>query len=230
MKMRQNTVITTVSAIVRRDLLLCWRRPGEVLNPVAFFVLAATLFPLAASPEPALLAQLAPSVLWVALLLAALLGIEGLFRADVNDGWAEQFLTSGQPLSVLVLTRVITHWSVQAVPLLLVAWPVSHALFLPEQALGTLLIGLALASLCLALFAGLGAALTAGLRSGGVLLALLALPLMVPPLILGARATQIAVDGLDPSGALLLLAALTLAALSLVPMAIALGLRIALEN
>jgi heme exporter protein B len=229
MSVVQNTVFTAVSACIKRDAKLLVRRPGEVLNPVAFFLLATVLFPLALSPEPRLLAQLAPAVLWVALLLAALLGLEGLFRTDVDDGWAEQLVLSGQPLSVLILARVLTHWAAMAIPLLLVAWPVARALYLPLAAVPALIAGLALGSLCLSLFGGLGAALTAGLRSGGVLLALLALPLMVPPLILGARATHMAATGMDPTGPLLLLTALTLLALSLLPIAVAQGLRIAIE-
>ena len=224
-----NDVIKAVSACVKRDAKLLVRRPGEVLNPVAFFLLATVLFPLALSPEPRLLAQLAPAVLWVALLLAALLGLEGLFRSDVDDGWAEQMVLSGQPLSVLILARVLTHWVAMAIPLLVVSWPVARALYLPAEAIPALVLGLALGSLCLSLFGGLGAALTSGLRSGGVLLALLALPLMVPPLILGARAAHMAANAMDPTGPLMLLAALTLLALSLLPVAVAHGLRIALE-
>ena len=229
MNHQYNTVIKAVSACIRRDAKLLVRRPGEVLNPVAFFMLAATLFPLALSPEPRLLAQLAPAVLWVALLLAALLGLESLFRTEVDDGWAEQMVLSGQPLSLLILVRVLTHWLAMAVPLVLVAWPVARALYLPTEAIPALIVGLTLGSLCLSLFGGLGAALTSGLRAGGVLLALLALPLMVPPLILGARAAHMAANNLDPTGPLMLLGALTLAALSLMPIAVAHGLRIALE-
>jgi heme exporter protein B len=229
MTLSYNPVYKAIYACIGRDAKLLMRRPGEVFNPVAFFLLAAILFPLALSPEPRLLAQLAPAVLWVALLLAALLGLEGLFRSDVDDGWAEQMILAGQPLSILILARVLTHWAAMAVPLLLVAWPVARALYLPPEAIPTLILSLGLGSLCLSLFGGLGAALTSGLRSGGVLLALLALPLMVPPLILGARATHMAANALDATGPLLLLLALTLLALSLLPIAVAHGLRIAIE-
>lgn len=214
---------------LRRDLALALQQPAELANPLAFFVLVITLFPLGVSPEPGVLAGMAPGVLWIAALLATLLGLEALFRRDRDDGTLEQLVLRAQPLYLPVLARMLAHWMVTGLPLTLLAPLLGGMLSLPPEARLPLLVGLALGTPVLVLLGGVGAALTVGLRTGGVLLALLVLPLFVPVLILGVSAAELAATGLGAAGPLLWLAAGTSFAVTAAPFAIAAALRIGVE-
>lgn len=213
-----------------RDLALAWRQPADWLNPLAFLLLVVTLFPLGVSPEARVLAEMAPGVLWIAALLATLLGLEGLFRRDADDGTLEQLVLRARPLFLPVLARMLAHWLVTGLPLTLMAPVLGAMLALPEASRGPLLLGLALGTPILTLLGGVGAALTVGLRAGGVLLALLVLPLYVPVLILGTSAAELASTGLSPAAPLAWLAAGLAFAVTTVPFAIAGALRIAVES
>jgi heme exporter protein B len=216
-------------SVLRRDLLLAFRRPGEWLQPLAFFAIVTLLFPLALDPEPALLRTVAPAALWVALLLASMLALDFLFREDGRDGTLEQFALSGQPFSVLLLAKTATHWLLTGLPLALFGPLAAVALGASASAMGGVMVSLLLGSASLSLIGAIGAGLTLGLRRGGALLSLLLLPLSVPTLIFGARATQLAILGESAAGPLYLLAALAVLSLTLAPLAAATAVRISFE-
>lgn len=217
------------ASVMRRDLLQAVRRPGEWLQPLAFFIIVTTLFPLALDPELARLRFLAPAALWVALLLASLLALEFLYREDSRDGTLEQFALSGQPFAALLFAKTATHWLLTGLPLALVGPVAAMTLGAPPSAAWGVLWPLLLGSLSMSLIGSIGAGLTLGVRRGGALLSLLVLPLAIPTLIFGARATQLAIAGDSAAGALYLLAALTVLALTLAPLAAAAAVRISLE-
>jgi heme exporter protein B len=213
----------------RRDLVLAFRHWDQVTQPVVFFAMVTTLFPLALSPELGELRQLAGGVLWVAALLAALLGLEFLFRADHADGALEQMLISGQPLALLALAKGAAHWTICGLPLVLVSPLLATGLGVPTEALCTVMLSLGLGTGILSAFGAIGAALTLGLRRGNMLLSLLVLPLAMPALIFGARAIDMAIQGDAARGPLLLLAAILVLAVTLAPFAVAAALRISAE-
>lgn len=212
--------------LVARDLKLALRRRGDVANPVLFFVLAVTLFPLGIGPEPQRLAEIGPGILWVAALLATLLSLDGLFRSDFDDGALEQLLLMPQPLSVLVSAKILAHWLLTGLPLLLLAPLLGVILHLGGPGIAALMATLALGTPVLSLVGAIGIALTVGLRRGGMLLSLLVLPLYVPVLIFGAGAVAQARMGLPYDGQLALLGALLALSLSLAPLACAAALRV----
>ena len=215
--------------VLRRDLTLAFRRRAEITNPLVFFVIVVTLFPLGMGPEVNLLERTAPGILWVAALLASLLALDAIFHPDYQDGTLEQLMLSPHPLSLLVLAKVIAHWLVTGVPLLLLAPLLGLLLHLPEESLGILMVSLALGTPTLSLIGAIGVALTVGLRRGGVLLSLLVLPLYIPVLIFGALAVDAAAGGLSPAANLYLLGAVLALSLSLAPLAAAAALRVSLE-
>jgi heme exporter protein B len=215
--------------LVRRDLRLALRRPGEWLQPLVFFLVVTTLFPLATNPELSRLRDMAPAALWVAALLSSLLALELLFREDGQDGTLEQLAVSGLPLSWLLLAKTCVHWLLTGLPLVLVAPLAATALGAPYASIPGVLAVLLLGSVALSLIGAVGAGLTLGLRRGGVLLALLVLPLAVPVLIFGARATALAI-ALEPMAApMYLLAAIAVLSATLAPLAVAAAVRISLE-
>ncbi|MEI8573297.1 heme exporter protein CcmB [Methylomonas sp. LW13] len=222
-------IIQAFWAIIRRDLLLAFRRRAEMANPLFFFVLVVTLFPLAVGAQPNLLRAMAPGVIWVSALLAALLSLDGLFRSDFEDGSLEQMLLSPHALSVLVLGKIIAHWLVTGLPLLLVAPLLAVFLGLPQQAMGTLWLTLILATPLLSLIGAIGVALTVGLRRGGMLLSLLVLPLYVPVLIFASGAVDRAASGLPVGAQLYILLAMLLSALVLVPLPTAAALKMSVN-
>lgn len=213
----------------RRDLVLAFRHWDQIAQPVVFFVMVTTLFPLAISPELSQLRELAGGVLWVAALLSALLGLEFLFRADHADGTLEQMMISGQPLALLAIAKGAAHWTAGGLPLVLVSPLLAVSLGVPAEALCTVVVSLALGTGILSALGAIGAALTLGLRRGSMLLSLLVLPLAMPALIFGARGIDMAIRGEDAAGPLLLLAAMLVLALTLAPLAIAAALRISAE-
>lgn len=227
--MNEKSLSRAVVALLKRDLLLAFRRRAEMANPMLFFVLVTTLVPLGVGTNANLLQSMAPGVIWVAALLAALLSLDGIFRSDFEDGTLEQLLLSAYPLSVLVLTKIVAHWLVTGLPLLVVAPLLAMLLGLPEHALGVLMLTLALGTPILSLIGAIGVALTVGLRRGGILLSLLVLPLYVPVLIFGADAVQRAAEGLQVVAQLNLMGAMLLLALALAPLPTAAALRISLS-
>jgi len=219
-----------VTALIERDLRLAYRRRGELVTPVIFFVIVTALFPLALSPEPALLRSLAPGVIWVAALLAGLIGQDSLFKSDYEDGSLELMLLSPIPLEWMVLLRVFTHWLVTGLPLVILSSLMALLLNYPTNAMGVLVMSLLLGTPVLSFLGAVGAGLTVGLRRGGMLLPILVLPLSVPVLIFGAAAAGRAALG-DPAAApLYFLGAMLVLALTLAPFAIAGGLRVSLES
>jgi heme exporter protein B len=215
--------------ILRRDIKLAFRRWSELANPLIFYVIITALFPLALAPEPAVLEAIGIGVLWVAALLSSLLAIEGLFRADTEDGSMEQLLLSPVPLGVTVLAKIAAHWAVSSLPLIVLVPVMALTYRLPAAALPTLVAALLLATPTLSVFVALGAALTVSLKTGGSVIGLLVLPLCAPLLIFGARATDLAIDGEPVAAPLYFLAALAVLAASLGPLAVAAGLKVGLE-
>jgi heme exporter protein B len=216
-------------AIIRRDLLIVMRRKSEVLTALFFFVIVSSLFPLGIGPEPALLRKIAPGVLWVGALLASMLALQRMFAADHADGTLEQMAISPTPLVLLVFGKIMAHWLVSGLPLVLIAPVLGMQFDLDVGALGVLMLALLLGTPLLSLIGAIGAALTLGVRGGGVLLSLLVLPLYIPALIFGAGAVQAHISGLGADGHLSLLAAILALAAFFAPWAATAALRIALE-
>jgi heme exporter protein B len=215
--------------VVRRDVLLAFRRRSDVLTTLFFFVMVTTLFPLGVGPERELLRTMAPGILWVGALLASMLSLGRLFAMDFADGTLEQMLLSPEPLSVVVAGKVLAHWLVSGLPLVLLAPLLALQFDLPGEAIEVLALGLLLGTPALSLIGAIGAALTLGLRGGGVLVALLVLPLYIPVLIFGAGAVGAQSSGLGGVAHLQLLAGVLAAALALAPWATAAALRVALD-
>jgi heme exporter protein B len=220
---------SAMSLTIRRDLLIAARHWGQAVQPLIFFAMVTTLFPLALGPDLATLRGIAAGTLWVAALLASLLGLELLFRSDHADGTLEQMLLSGQPLAMLALAKTIAHWIVSGLPLVLLSPIVSASLGVPRAAHNTILLSLGLGTGILSALGSIGSALTLGLRRGSLLLGLLVLPLTMPALIFGARAIDLSIHGDNARGPLLLLAAMLVLALTLAPPAVASALRISAE-
>lgn len=215
--------------LVRRDLLLAARRRAEMANPLIFFILVTSLFPLGIGANPNLLQAVAPGIIWVAALLAAMLSLDSVFRSDFEDGTLEQYLMSSHPVSVLVLAKVIAHWLVTGLPLLVISPLLGILLGLPVAGIKTLFITLLLGTPVLSLIGSVGVALTVGLRKGGMILSLLVLPLYIPVLIFASSAVDSAAAGLPVTAHLSLIAALLVLSLSLSPFATAAALRVSLS-
>jgi len=217
------------AAVIRREIALAMRQKGDVLTPLFFFMIVASLFPLGVGPESQLLARMAPGVIWVGALLAAMLSLHRMFGPDHADGSLEQFALSGTHLHWLVLGKLIAHFLLAGLPLVLMAPVLGLQFGLDARALAILALSLLLGTPVLSLIGGVGAALTLGVRGAGVLLSLLTLPLYIPVLIFGAGAVEADAAGLGAQGHLSLLAALLLLSVFFVPVAITAALRIALE-
>lgn len=222
-------MMRTLGHIVSRDILLAIRRRADVATTLFFFVIVASLFPLGMGPEPKLLRAMAPGILWVAALLASMLSLGRLFDADYADGCLEQLMLVPEPLALVVIGKVMAHWLISGLPLVLIAPVIALQFDLPAGSLGTLLLALLLGTPLLSLIGAIGAALTVGVRGGGVLVSLLVLPLYVPVLIFGAGAVDASATGMDASGHLSILGALLLLGMVLAPWATAAALRISLE-
>jgi heme exporter protein B len=215
--------------VLKRDLLLAFRRRSDVATTLFFFLIVSSLFPLGIGPEPAVLSSIAPGVLWVAALLAGMLSLTRLFAADFTDGSLEQMLLAPQPLTLLVTAKVLAHWLVCGLPVVLLAPLIGLQYALPNDALFVLIISLLLGTPALSLIGAIGAALTLGVRGSGLLVALLVLPLYIPVLIFGAGAVAASQHGMSAQAHLSLLAACSLLALVLAPLATAAALRISVE-
>ncbi|ABI70041.1 MULTISPECIES: heme exporter protein CcmB [Shewanella] len=217
---------TAFMTLLQRDLRIAIRHRGDIFNPLLFFILVVTLFPLGIGPEPQVLTRVAPGIIWVAALLASMLSLERLFKADYNDGSLEQMLLSPQPLALMVLAKVLAHWILTGVPLILVAPLLAVLLHLEDNSYGALMSTLALGTPILSLLGAIGVALTVGLRKGGVLLSLLILPLYIPVLIFATSAIDAAGLNMAYDGQLAILAAMLVGSLILAPFAIGASLRV----
>ncbi|MAY69810.1 MAG: heme exporter protein CcmB [Porticoccaceae bacterium] len=218
------------SAYFRRDLLLAYRRRGEVASPVIFFVMVATLIPLGVTPEPDSLKEMAPGIIWVMALLATLLSVEGLFVSDYKDGSLEQLLISPNLLVMPIFGKVTAHWITTGLPLTLASPLIALMLSLPSVAYLPMMAGLALGTGCLSFLAAIGAALTVSLQKGSLLLTLIVMPLYMPVIIFGSAVVQYSIDGMAWSGPLAILGAMLTAAIALCPLAIAAVLRLTTIN
>lgn len=216
--------------VLARELRAAFASWSEGLNPLLFFIIVVTLFPLGVGPEPNQLASIGPGVIWVAALLAVLMSVDGLFAADHRDGTLEQWVLSGQPLSLIALAKVCAHWLRTGLPLVLMSPLLGVLMNLSPAVLPTLAVSLLLGTIILSLVGAIGAALTLTVKQGGVLLALLVLPLSVPILIFGAGAVQAVVEQREPTGLLTLLAAGVMAAITLAPIGIASALRVGVAS
>lgn len=224
------SVGSAFAAMLRRDLLLAGRHPGDMANPLVFFLIAITLVPLGVGPERELLVLLAPGLLWVMALLATLLSLDALFRSDFDDGALEQLLVSPQLLYFNVLAKVLAHWLVTGLPLTLLSPLLGVMLALPAEGFVTLVLSLLLGTATMSLIGAVGAALTVSLRRGGLLLSLIVMPLYIPVLIFGASAVASASLGESVAAPLAVLGAFLAMALVLAPLAAAGALRICVDS
>jgi heme exporter protein B len=229
MNVRRVGFAGAAAALMTRDLRLALRRSGDTLQPLAFFLVVSTLFPLALDPQLSLLRDIAPAALWVGALLSSLLALDLLFREDAHDGTLEQLALCGLPLQGLLLAKTAVHWLLTGLPLVLVAPLAATALGAPYRAMPGILVALLLGTAALSLIGGVGAGLTMSVKRNGSLLALLVLPLAVPVLIFGARATALAIAGEPLAAPLYLLASIAVLAATLAPLALAAAVRIGLE-
>ncbi|MEI6599023.1 MAG: heme exporter protein CcmB [Comamonadaceae bacterium] len=227
--MKKLGLFGVMAALLRREVSVALRQKGEVLTPLVFFVVVASLFPLGVGPESALLLRMAPGVLWVSALLAAMLSLQRLFATDHADGSLEQMALSSTPLGLLVAAKALTHFLLSGLPLVLMAPVLGLQFGLESHSLGILMLTLLLGTPTLSLIGSIGAALTLGVRGAGVLLSLLILPLYIPVLIFGAGAVEADAAGLGIGGHLSLLAALLVLSVFFAPLATKTALRISLE-
>ncbi len=222
-------MFAALKCIIARDLTLAMRHRSDVLTTVFFFVIVVSLFPLGVGPETDLLRSMAAGVVWVSALLASMLSLSRLFADDYNDGTLEQLLLAPQPLALMVFGKVLAHWLISGLPLVVMAPLLGLQFGLGSDALFMLVVTLLLGTPVLSLVGSIGAALTLGLRGGGVLVSLLVLPLYIPVLIFGAGGVEASVSGMGAEGHLSLLAAILIVALLLAPLASAAALRISVE-
>jgi heme exporter protein B len=222
-------MLKALQCVIKRDLLLAFRRRSDVLTTLFFFIIVVSLFPLGVGPEASLLRTMAPGILWVAALLASMLALGRLFALDYGDGTLEQMLLSPEPLTLIVVGKVIAHWLVSGLPLVLLAPVLALQFDLSGASVLVLFYSLLIGTPVLSLIGAIGAALTLGVRGGGVLVSLLVLPLYIPVLIFGAGAVGAEASGLGADAHLLLLGAVLAGAAALAPWATAAALRISLE-
>ncbi len=220
-------MITTLIKIIRRECLLTWRRPWEWLNPLLFFILVVLLFPLTLSPELKILKLIGPGVVWVAALLSILLSLTRLFQLDYEDGSLEQWILSSQPLALLIFIKILAHWLMLAIPLMIISPIIALMFHLSWPMLKTLILTLLIGMPLLTLLGAMGAALLVSLRQNGLLLALILLPLYIPTLIFATAALNAEVAGISPLASILWLSALLSLSLVLSPWVCATVLRLA---
>ena len=226
---KRTTTIKAFQATLRRDLLVAYKRKNEVVNPFMFFLIVATLFPIGISPEPDRLSEIAAGVLWISTLLASLLAMDSLYRADYEDGSLEQLLLAPHSLYFMVLAKNLAHWLISGLPVVLVSPLIGYMLNLPAESFGILFVTLLLGTPVLSLLGSIGVALTVGLGSRGLILAVITLPMSVPVLIAGTMAVQQTLNGASLAGYLAIMGAMLLASISLAPLASAAALRISVN-
>ena len=229
MNKARSTLAGAILATLRRDLLIAVKRKNDLFNPFMFFVLVATLFPIGISPEPEVLGEISAGVLWISALLASLLAMDNLFRADFEDGSLELLMLSPHPLYFLVLAKNVAHWLVSGLPVVLVSPLIAYMLNFPEGAYLTLVLTLLLGTPVLSLLGSIGVALTVGLGSRGLILAVITLPMSVPVLIAGTLTVSQTLEGASLSGYLAIMGAMLVAAFTLAPLASAAALRISVN-
>ncbi|GAA03544.1 MULTISPECIES: heme exporter protein CcmB [Photobacterium] len=222
-------MLNSIIQIIRRELLIAFRRRADVMNPLWFFIIVITLFPLGIGPEPKLLARIAPGIIWVAALLAALLSMERLFRDDYADGSLEQMLLMPTPLAVSAFAKMVAHWLLTGLPLIIISPLLAILLSLNWDTWVAVVLTLLVGTPTLSFLGAIGVALTVGLRKGGVLLSLLILPLYIPVLIFATSAIEAAGLGMAYNGQLALMAAMLVASVTLAPFAVAASLRISVN-
>lgn len=227
--MNKLAIFELVSLVIRRDLTLAMRRRADVLTTLIFFILVVSLFPLAVGSEIDMLRKMAPGVVWVAALLASMLSLGRMFSADYLDGTLEQMLLVPQSLSMLVLSKILAHWMLSGLPLVLIAPVLGLQFDMSGQSLIVLVVALMIGTPVLSMIGAFGAALTLGLRGGGVLVSLLVLPLCIPVLIFGAGAVTAVTSGVSPASNLSLLGAFLLLSMLFTPWISAQALRISME-
>ena len=229
MNKARSTLAEAVLATLRRDLLIAYKKKNDLFNPFMFFILVATLFPIGISPEPEVLGEISAGVLWISALLASLLAMDNLFRADFEDGSLELLMLSPHPLYFLVLAKNVAHWLVSGLPVVLVSPLIAYMLNFPEGAYSTLVLTLLLGTPVLSLLGSIGVALTVGLGSRGLILAVITLPMSVPVLIAGTLTVSQTLEGASLSGYLAIMGAMLVAAFTLAPLASAAALRISVN-
>lgn len=222
-------MLASMTTIIRRELLIAFRRKADILNPLWFFIIVITLFPLSIGPEPSLLARIAAGIVWVAALLSALLSLERLFRDDFADGSLEQMMLMPSPLSTLVLAKVVAHWLLTGLPLIIISPLLAVLLSLDFNTWLAIVLTLLLGTPTLSFLGAVGVALTVGLQKGGVLLSLLILPLYIPVLIFATSAIDAASLGMAYNGQLAILGALLMGSATLTPFAISSALRVSVQ-
>ena len=225
------TVSTSAAfvATLKRDLLVAFKRRNDLLNPIMFFLIVVTLFPLGVSSDPVELARISAGVVWVSALLASMLSLDNLYRADYEDGSLEQLLLSPQPLYFLVLAKNIAHWLIAGLPVVVLSPLLAYMLYLPQEAYVTLVLSLLIGTPVLSLIGSIGVALTVGLGSRGLILAVIVLPLSTPVLIIGAKAVTDIMFGLSVGSHFALLGAILALTLTMAPLASAAALRISVN-
>ncbi|ASG04112.1 heme exporter protein CcmB [Vibrio anguillarum] len=222
-------MIVTMGMIIRRELLIAFRRQADIFNPLWFFIIVITLFPLSIGPEPALLARIAAGIVWVAALLSALLSLERLFRDDFQDGSLEQMMLIPVPLPIVVISKVVAHWLLTGLPLILISPLLAVLLSLDFNTWLAVVLTLFIGTPTLSFIGAIGVALTVGLQKGGVLLSLLVLPLYIPILIFATSAIDVASLGMLYNGQLAVLGAMFMGAITLTPFAISAALRVSVN-
>jgi heme exporter protein B len=229
MNIAQTTTTAAFYATLKRDLLIAFKKKNDVVNPFMFFIIVVSLFPIGISPESDRLREIAAGVIWISVLLASMLSMDNLYRSDYEDGSLEQLLLSPHPLFFLVLAKNISHWLVSGLPVVLVSPLLAYMLNLPQEAYLTLVLGLLIGTPIMSLIGSIAVALTVGLGSRGLILAVITLPMNVPVLIFGTLAVQATLNSLSPVGYLSLMLVMLSVAVSLAPLASAAALRISVN-
>lgn len=222
-------MLNSMMKIVRRELLIAFRRQADIFNPLWFFIIVITLFPLSIGPEPNLLARISAGIVWVAALLSALLSLERLFKDDFQDGSLEQMMLMPIPLQLVVMAKIIAHWLLTGLPLIIISPLLAILLSLDGDTWVAVVLTLLVGTPTLSFIGAIGVALTVGLQKGGVLLSLLVLPLYIPILIFATSAIDAASLGVAYNGQLALLAAMLAGAMTLTPFAISAALRVSVN-
>ena len=222
-------MFTAWTQIFKRDLLIAFRRRSEIIHPIIFFVMVISLFPLAIGDDKALLQKIAPAIIWVTALLATMLSLDNLFRSDFEDGSLEQMTLLKTPLSFLVTAKIMAHWVITGLPLILITPLLAVLLYMPSESISMLLLTLLLGTPTLSLIGAVGIALTVGLRQGGVILSLLILPLYIPVLIFATLALQNVEQGFSAEAQIAMMLAILVLAITLSPFAIAAALKVSLN-
>jgi heme exporter protein B len=229
MNLKQASIFQAFIVTLKRDLLIAYKRKNDIVNPFMFFLITSSLFPIGISPDPSRLGEIAAGVLWISALLASLLAMDNLYRADFEDGSLEQLLMSPHPLYFLVLAKNIGHWLVSGLPVVLISPLIAYMINLPQESYSVLFVTLLIGTPILSLVGSIGVALTVGLGSRGLILAMITLPMSVPVLIAGTLAIQETANGAPLVGYLAIMGAMLLGSVTLAPLASALALRISVN-